>query len=131
VQCPDHETNSTFRVFGRRHGTLYQECDGHDAKCAFGCLLLTFIVGACKRRGLGRRRVEEEADRRAVVGGDATPLVPPRTHGVLDQPLGRLLPVRRRRHDLHGLVVGDHVPDLPEKFPFAVVSRRVVEAKGN
>jgi hypothetical protein len=75
--------------------------------------------------------VEEEADRRAVVGGDATPLVPPRTHGVLDQPLGRLLPVRRRRHDLHGLVVGDHVPDLPEKFQFAVVSRRVVEAKGN
>jgi hypothetical protein len=99
--------------------------------CVRLVLLLTFIVGARKWCGLGWRRVEEEADRGAVVHADATPLVPPRAHGALHQPLGRLLPFRRRRHDLHGLVVGDHVPDLPEKFPFAIVSRRVVEAKGN
>jgi hypothetical protein len=55
--------------------------------------------------------VEEEADRGAVVDGDAGPLAPPRADGTLDQALGRLFPVLRRRHDLRGLVVGDHVPD--------------------
>lgn len=62
--------------------------------------------------------MEEEADRRAVVDGYAPPLAPPSAEGALDEPLARLLPVRRPRHDLHGLLVGDHIPDLPEKLPF-------------
>jgi hypothetical protein len=59
--------------------------------------------------------VEEEADCGAVVDGVAWPLASPCTDGALDEVLRRLLPVRRGSHDLHGLLVGDHIPNLQEK----------------